>query len=79
MEEKIEKSLQQWLEQLRTDNPQGFIAMQIFEDEGVTCSINCSSYQLCIMLLILCQEHNEFKSAILGAANEIREWKGGNQ
>lgn len=80
MEEKIEnKALQEWLNQLKTDNPEGFIAMQIFEGDGSTCCINCSPYQLCIMLLILCQEHTEMKSAILGAADEIRTREGGEQ
>lgn len=80
MEEKIEeKGLQEWLHQLKTDKPEGYITMQIFEDEATTCYIYCSPRQLFIMLLILCQEHNEMESAILGAADEIRARKGGAQ
>lgn len=80
MEEIIEnKALQYWLNQLKTKNPEGFIAMQIFEDQASTSCINCSPYQLCIMLLILYQEHPEIKTAILAAADEIREHEGGQQ
>ena len=81
MEKTIEnEGLIKWLYELGTENPVGFIAMQIFEgEESSTSCVNCSPRQLCIMLLILCQEHTEMKSAILGAADEIRTREGGEQ
>lgn len=74
MDKKEIQNLEIFLEELKKDNPEAYIAMQLFSNESSTSSISCSPHQLYMMLLILCQEHHEFIKAILLAAQTVEEW-----
>jgi len=74
MEEKEIQNLESFVEELKNENPKAYIAMELFSNESSTSLISCSPYHLYMMLLILCQEHNEFIKTIILAAQTVMEW-----